>query len=352
MASEQWANGETCRDLIERPRVAQVARAAEAREARRGRAGAESSAPTPSRCRASASTSPSTASRCSRPANGAAPAQARKPARSRARARAAAAAAPTSSPPRSRATCGRCSSEKGAEVEEGQLICIIEAMKMENEITAHKAGKIEELADHRGRRGQERRPDRRHQVTVRRRGPRRRRASSRGCWATSATTRAATGRPTRRCCAGVERLIGRDDVEYLLGGDPPAGRGPAALPLRRLVGRRGLPRGGRLRARGGARHRPRPRAGVVRDRARPRARLPPHRARHRRGQRPGPGPLPLARLRPQRRVHAPPDRENVPAAGASGDCPLGRTPATACHRRAPCRTRACGTRHPRISSAR
>ena len=35
--------------------------------------------------------------------------------------------------------------EKGATVEEGQLICIIEAMKMENEITAHKAGKIEEL---------------------------------------------------------------------------------------------------------------------------------------------------------------------------------------------------------------
>jgi acetyl-CoA/propionyl-CoA carboxylase biotin carboxyl carrier protein len=35
--------------------------------------------------------------------------------------------------------------EKGAEVEEGALICIIEAMKMENEITAHKAGKIAEL---------------------------------------------------------------------------------------------------------------------------------------------------------------------------------------------------------------
>ena len=33
--------------------------------------------------------------------------------------------------------------EKGATVEEGQLICIIEAMKMENEITAHKAGTIE-----------------------------------------------------------------------------------------------------------------------------------------------------------------------------------------------------------------
>jgi len=35
--------------------------------------------------------------------------------------------------------------EKGAEVEEGALICVIEAMKMENEITAPAAGKVEEL---------------------------------------------------------------------------------------------------------------------------------------------------------------------------------------------------------------
>ena len=35
--------------------------------------------------------------------------------------------------------------EEGADVEEGALVCIIEAMKMENEITAHKAGKIAEL---------------------------------------------------------------------------------------------------------------------------------------------------------------------------------------------------------------
>ena len=35
--------------------------------------------------------------------------------------------------------------EQGAAVEEGALVCIIEAMKMENEITAHKAGVIAEL---------------------------------------------------------------------------------------------------------------------------------------------------------------------------------------------------------------
>ncbi|MEX0992558.1 MAG: acetyl-CoA carboxylase biotin carboxylase subunit [Solirubrobacterales bacterium] len=35
--------------------------------------------------------------------------------------------------------------EKGQEVEEGALVVVIEAMKMENEITAHRAGKVEEL---------------------------------------------------------------------------------------------------------------------------------------------------------------------------------------------------------------
>jgi acetyl-CoA/propionyl-CoA carboxylase biotin carboxyl carrier protein len=36
--------------------------------------------------------------------------------------------------------------KKGDEVEEGALICVIEAMKMENEITAHRAGKVSELS--------------------------------------------------------------------------------------------------------------------------------------------------------------------------------------------------------------
>jgi acetyl-CoA/propionyl-CoA carboxylase biotin carboxyl carrier protein len=35
--------------------------------------------------------------------------------------------------------------EKGEEVEEGALICVVEAMKMENEITAHRAGKLTTL---------------------------------------------------------------------------------------------------------------------------------------------------------------------------------------------------------------
>jgi acetyl-CoA/propionyl-CoA/long-chain acyl-CoA carboxylase, biotin carboxylase, biotin carboxyl carrier protein len=35
--------------------------------------------------------------------------------------------------------------EKGTDVEEGALVCVIEAMKMENEITAHKAGTVADL---------------------------------------------------------------------------------------------------------------------------------------------------------------------------------------------------------------
>jgi acetyl-CoA/propionyl-CoA carboxylase, biotin carboxylase, biotin carboxyl carrier protein len=39
----------------------------------------------------------------------------------------------------------RVAVEQGQEVEEGALICVIEAMKMENEITAHRSGKVTEL---------------------------------------------------------------------------------------------------------------------------------------------------------------------------------------------------------------
>ncbi len=39
----------------------------------------------------------------------------------------------------------RVAVEKGAEVEEGALVCVVEAMKMENEITAHRTGKVEAL---------------------------------------------------------------------------------------------------------------------------------------------------------------------------------------------------------------
>ena len=35
---------------------------------------------------------------------------------------------------------------EGAEVEAGQVVCIVEAMKMENEVHAHRAGRVTELS--------------------------------------------------------------------------------------------------------------------------------------------------------------------------------------------------------------
>ena len=52
--------------------------------------------------------------------------------------------------------------EQGAAVEEGALVCVIEAMKMENEIIAHKAGKVVGAPDRGGRVGRERRHARGH----------------------------------------------------------------------------------------------------------------------------------------------------------------------------------------------
>jgi acetyl-CoA/propionyl-CoA carboxylase biotin carboxyl carrier protein len=78
-------------------------------------------------------------------ANGAAPSGARKPQRAqRANSGTGAGADELVSP--LQGNMWKVLVEQGQTVEEGQLVCIIEAMKMENEITAHKAGVVSELA--------------------------------------------------------------------------------------------------------------------------------------------------------------------------------------------------------------
>jgi acetyl-CoA/propionyl-CoA carboxylase biotin carboxyl carrier protein len=78
-------------------------------------------------------------------ANGAAPAPgAGRPPRRGARASAGGGGGDTLASP-IQGTVLKVAVEVGIEVEEGDLVCVIEAMKMENEITAHKAGKIAEL---------------------------------------------------------------------------------------------------------------------------------------------------------------------------------------------------------------
>ena len=319
MASEQWANAETCRDLIEDEEWLQVARRGRrpsrpddeeelrgARLHRRGR-------------RASASRSRSTARR-SRAAGGAPATAPRRPqgpqarraqVRRRRRRRRAHLA-------RCRATCGRSLVAEGDEVEEGQLICIIEAMKMENEITAHKAGTIAKLAAKEGEpiktgdpiatitaaeaRGRRRSrfltasgsptPDEaehvarllialprvvRRRLALRQRLPGRRRAADRE------PRHGVPARHARRRLAALRRR-------------------PAALPLLDLDRRRRTA-GSRTSSSTDERapHRPRPRDGRGGDRPRRAAQLPPHRARRRRRQRPGPRAVPGDGLRREAR---------------------------------------------------
>jgi acetyl-CoA/propionyl-CoA carboxylase, biotin carboxylase, biotin carboxyl carrier protein len=78
-------------------------------------------------------------------ANGAAPAAARKAPR-RERKSGGGGGAPGELLSPLQGTVLKVAVEKGASVEEGALICVIEAMKMENEITAPSAGTVEELS--------------------------------------------------------------------------------------------------------------------------------------------------------------------------------------------------------------
>jgi acetyl-CoA/propionyl-CoA carboxylase biotin carboxyl carrier protein len=138
MASEQWANAETCRDLIEdrqwlktlaqpKPEKTEGAEAV-VRDylvevgGKRFEVKVHGEAAAP---------------------NGAAPAARPAPRRERRSAGGGASGDTLTSP--LQGNVFKVLVEQGAEVEEGALICIIEAMKMENEITAHKAGKVAEL---------------------------------------------------------------------------------------------------------------------------------------------------------------------------------------------------------------
>jgi len=76
--------------------------------------------------------------------NGAAPAAGRKPPK-RAERKSSAGGGPDEVTSPLQGNMWKVNVKQGDSVEEGQVICIIEAMKMENEITAHKAGTIESL---------------------------------------------------------------------------------------------------------------------------------------------------------------------------------------------------------------
>jgi acetyl-CoA/propionyl-CoA carboxylase, biotin carboxylase, biotin carboxyl carrier protein len=143
MASDQWANGETCRDLIEdKAWLKELAQA-------RPEPPTEDEAETVERdylvevsgkrfeVKVRGEAAPAIA-------NGAAPAARTAPRREKRSGGGGGGGGDALTSPL-QGNVFKVLVEQGAEVEEGALICIIEAMKMENEITAHKAGKVEEL---------------------------------------------------------------------------------------------------------------------------------------------------------------------------------------------------------------
>jgi acetyl-CoA/propionyl-CoA carboxylase biotin carboxyl carrier protein len=154
LATPQWANAETCRDLIEdRAWLKELAFPAPATSKDDG----EDDEPTPVEQSYTVEVSgkrfdvkvigPPFAGGGA--VNGAAPAGApaagaRRPPRRAARAGSTAGGGDTLASP-IQGTVLKVAVEAGAEVQEGALIAVIEAMKMENEITAHKAGTVAEL---------------------------------------------------------------------------------------------------------------------------------------------------------------------------------------------------------------
>ena len=144
LSTEQWANGETCRDLIEdkkwlkqfeQPRPETPADEDEEPTVERSYAVEVSGRKFDVKVIGAAAAGVA--------ANGAAPAK-KAPKRS-ARGGGGGGGAPGELVSPIQGTVLKVEVEKGASVEEGALICVIEAMKMENEITAPSSGTVEEL---------------------------------------------------------------------------------------------------------------------------------------------------------------------------------------------------------------
>jgi acetyl-CoA/propionyl-CoA carboxylase biotin carboxyl carrier protein len=153
LATRQWADAETCRDLIEdRDWLKELAFPAAAapgdEDGDEGEPVAQSYTVEVSGKRFDVKVigppfAGVAAVNGSAPA-GAAPAGARRPPRRAGGSGGGGAGGDTLSSP-IQGTVLKVAVESGAEVEEGALIAVIEAMKMENEITAHKAGTVSEL---------------------------------------------------------------------------------------------------------------------------------------------------------------------------------------------------------------
>jgi acetyl-CoA/propionyl-CoA carboxylase biotin carboxyl carrier protein len=143
LATEEWANGETCRNLMEdrdwlkstAPETAEMAGGEEKPELVERDYKVEVSGKLfDVRVIGEAS------------AGGAAPAAGgKRPPKRERKSGGGASASSEALPSPLQGTVLKVAVEKGAAVEEGDLICVIEAMKMENEIVAHRSGKVTAL---------------------------------------------------------------------------------------------------------------------------------------------------------------------------------------------------------------
>jgi acetyl-CoA/propionyl-CoA carboxylase biotin carboxyl carrier protein len=154
LQTEQWANGETCRDLLEDKDWLRTLAFPKAEQPKGD--GGEPEATVEQAYTVEVSGRKFDVRVIGPPfagggavANGAAPAGARKPRRAR-RADSGGRAGADELVSPLQGNMWKVLVEPGQTVEEGQLVCIIEAMKMENEIIAHKAGVIAELAVNEG----------------------------------------------------------------------------------------------------------------------------------------------------------------------------------------------------------
>jgi acetyl-CoA/propionyl-CoA carboxylase biotin carboxyl carrier protein len=144
LATEQWARGETCRDLMEDREWLKTTAPAEAPAPAAGDDPAETVARD---YKVEVSGKLFEVKVIGEALGGAAPAAAggRTPPKRERKSGGAASASSESLPSPLQGTVLKVAVEQGAEVAEGDLICVIEAMKMENEIAAHRAGKVTAL---------------------------------------------------------------------------------------------------------------------------------------------------------------------------------------------------------------
>jgi acetyl-CoA/propionyl-CoA/long-chain acyl-CoA carboxylase, biotin carboxylase, biotin carboxyl carrier protein len=151
LATEQWARGETCKDLLEDKKwlktLAFPAPVPPPEDEEQAEKLEQTYAVEVSGRRFDVRViGPPFAGGGAGPAlNGAGPAAGARKAPKRGERKASSGGGPDTLPSPLQGNMWKVLAKQGDTVEEGQLLCIIEAMKMENEITAHKAGTITEL---------------------------------------------------------------------------------------------------------------------------------------------------------------------------------------------------------------